>query len=113
MDEVLAHRRGVCQDFAHVMLAACRVNGVPSRYVSGYVYPGDEGLRGDAAMHAWIECLLPSGVWCGFDPTNNVLASEHHVKVHVGRDYADVVPTKGVYRGPGKHRMRVSVSITH
>ena len=98
--EFVAGRRGVCQDYAHLMLAAARSRGVPARYVSGYIYAGvGEGANGAGATHAWVELYLPHArAWRGFDPTNNVLVADRHVKVAVGRDYADVPPTKGIVR---------------
>ena len=98
--EFVAGRRGVCQDYAHLMLAAARSRGVPARYVSGYIYAGaGEGANGAGATHAWVELYLPyAQEWRGFDPTNNVLVADRHVKVAVGRDYADVPPTKGIVR---------------
>ncbi len=98
--DFIAQRRGVCQDYAHLMLSAARSHGVPARYVSGYVYSG----QGEGATHAWVELYLPHvGAWIGFDPTNNVLVADKHVKVAVGRDYADVPPTKGLLRAaPGQ-----------
>lgn len=110
LGEFVAQRRGVCQDYAHLMLSAARAHGVPARYVSGYVYAGsdndggeDAGTHGAGATHAWVELFLPHcGLWRGFDPTNNVLVADRHVKVAVGRDYADVPPTKGLLRArPG------------
>ena len=96
----IAQKRGVCQDYAHLMLSAARSHGVPARYVSGYVYSG----QGEGATHAWAELYLPHAkAWIGFDPTNNVLVADKHVKVAVGRDYADVPPTKGLLRAaPGQ-----------
>ena len=98
--EFVAGRRGVCQDYAHLMLAAARSRGVPARYVSGYIYAGvGEGANGAGATHAWVELYLPHArAWRGFDPTNNVLVADRHIKVAVGRDYADVPPTKGIVR---------------
>lgn len=98
--EFVAQRRGVCQDYAHLMLAAARSRGVPARYVSGYIYAGeDSGTHGAGATHAWVELYLPdAGTWKGFDPTNNVLVADRHIKVAVGRDYTDVPPTKGFVR---------------
>lgn len=113
LHEVLQDMSGVCQDFSHVMLAACRYIGIPSRYVSGYLYtaPGRETLHADEAMHAWVECLLPDGNWHGFDPTNNLMADDRYIKAHVGRDYNDVTPVKGVYRGAASHEMNVYVTV--
>lgn len=100
LSEFIAQKRGVCQDYAHLMLSAARSRGVPARYVSGYIYAGTgDGTQGAGATHAWVELYLPStGTWQGFDPTNNVLVAGSHIKVAVGRDYADVPPTKGLLR---------------
>ena len=100
LSEFIAQKRGVCQDYAHLMLSAARSQGVPARYVSGYIYAGaGAGTQGAGATHAWVELYLPStGVWQGFDPTNNVLVAGNHIKIAVGRDYADVPPTKGLLR---------------
>ena len=100
--DFVAGRRGVCQDYAHLMLAAARAHGVPARYVSGYIYAdADGGTNGAGATHAWVELYLPHAqAWKGFDPTNNVLVADRHIKVAVGRDYADVPPTKGLVRAP-------------
>jgi len=104
LSEFVELKRGVCQDYAHLMLSAARARGVPARYVSGYIYAGEDGAtHGAGATHAWVEIYLPhAGVWKGFDPTNNILVADRHIKVAVGRDYADVPPTKGILRaGPG------------
>jgi transglutaminase-like putative cysteine protease len=100
LSEFVSQKRGVCQDYAHLMLSAARSRGVPARYVSGYIYAGaGEGTQGAGATHAWVELFLPSTrTWQGFDPTNNVLVAGSHIKVAVGRDYADVPPTKGLLR---------------
>jgi len=112
-------KRGVCQDYAHLMLAAARSRGVPARYVSGYVYAGkDDGTQGAGATHAWIELYLPHAqAWKGFDPTNNILVADRHIKVAVGRDYADVPPTKGIVRAavgnplPSETALKVDVRV--
>lgn len=114
--EILSHHRsGVCQDFAHVMLAVCRRQGIPARYVSGYLFTG-RGLHSGDVMHAWVECLVPDAqgrpVWRGFDPTNNLMAGKSFVKAHFGRDYGDVAPTRGVYQGGGASELEVDVRIT-
>ncbi len=109
---VIEHRAGVCQDFAHLMLACLRAQCIPARYVSGYLYSGSENLRGDEATHAWVECVLPDGRWLGLDPTNRCLANDHHIRVHTGRDYDEVPPTRGIYTGPAAERLEVSVSVT-
>jgi len=120
--EVLRERTGVCQDFAHVLIGLCRAIGVPARYVSGYIVGGrsqdaegaaDHGptpSRGGGASHAWIEAYTPTHGWRGFDPTNNLLASEYHVKMAVGRDYRDVPPTRGTFRGAAEERLVVEVA---
>lgn len=113
MREVLATRVGVCQDFAHVMLGLCRALKIPARYVSGYLYNGPaDQLKGAQASHAWVEIFLPELGWCGLDPTNNCLTGAHHVKVAAGRDFADVSPIKGNYRGTGKRHLSVEVLVT-
>jgi transglutaminase-like putative cysteine protease len=112
IDIALAEGRGVCQDFAHVMLAICRGWGIPARYVSGYLFTDKANDRSDPdATHAWIEVFLPSLRWVGFDPTNNVMAGERHVAVAIGRDYADVPPSRGVYKGDTETELVVGVSI--
>ena len=106
--------RGVCQDFAHAMLAICRSAGIPSRYVSGYVHSnpeGDEGMVGAEGSHAWIEAFLPGNGWVGYDPTNGIIVSEAHVKIGVGRDYDDVPPIKGLRRGGGQGGLEVDVKV--
>jgi transglutaminase-like putative cysteine protease len=113
IDHTLEARRGVCQDFAHVMLAICRGWGVPARYVSGYLLTDREHHdRSDPdATHAWVEVFLPSLRWVGFDPTNNTAASERHVIVAVGRDYGDVPPSRGVFKGDAESELAVGVSV--
>jgi transglutaminase-like putative cysteine protease len=113
IDHALEAGRGVCQDFAHIMLAICRGWGLPARYVSGYLFTDrTEGDRSDPdATHAWIEVFLPSLRWVGLDPTNNMLAGERHVSVAMGRDYADVPPSRGVYKGDEDSQLVVGVSV--
>lgn len=113
MREVLANRAGVCQDFAHVMIGLCRALKLPARYVSGYLYNGPaDQLRGAQASHAWVEVYVPGHGWCGLDPTNNRPADGHYVKVATGRDYADVSPLKGTYRGTAKRELSVDVLVS-
>ena len=113
MREVLIARAGVCQDFAHVMLGLCRALKIPARYVSGYLYNGPaDQLKGAQASHAWVEVFVPGHGWCGLDPTNNQLTDSRHVKVAVGRDYADVSPLKGTYRGTARRQLFVDVLVT-
>lgn len=108
VSDVLDLGKGVCQDFAHVALSLLRMLGVPSRYVSGYLFrPNSEELE----THAWVEAFLPSVGWLGLDPTHGELASETHIAVAMGRSYADVPPNRGVYRGGAEERIDVSVRI--
>ncbi|MDB5460166.1 MAG: transglutaminase family protein [Caulobacteraceae bacterium] len=113
IDLALESGSGVCQDFSHIMLAVCRSWGIPARYVSGYLFTdSSEGDRSDPdATHAWVEVFLPSLRWVGFDPTNNVLAGERHVSVAIGRDYDDVPPSRGVYKGDEDSQLVVGVSV--
>jgi len=113
IDDVLKARKGVCQDFAHVMIAICRSWGIPARYVSGYLFTDRKhGDRSDPdATHAWVEVFLPSLRWIGFDPTNNTPATERHVACAVGRDYSDVPPSRGVYKGESESQLAVGVSV--
>lgn len=113
IDLALSARRGVCQDFAHVMITICRSWGVPARYVSGYLFTDREGGdRSDPdASHAWVEVFLPSTRWIGLDPTNNTLAGERHISAAIGRDYADVPPSRGVYKGEAESQLAVGVNV--
>ena len=113
IDDVLKARAGVCQDFAHVMIAICRSWGVPARYVSGYLFTDRKGGdRSDPdATHAWVEVFLPSLRWIGLDPTNNIEAGERHVGCAVGRDYSDVPPSRGVYKGEAESDLAVGVQV--
>lgn len=113
MRDVLQNRAGVCQDFAHVMLGLCRALKIPARYVSGYLYNGPvDQLKGAQASHAWVEVYVLGHGWCGLDPTNDKLVDGHYVKVAVGRDFADVSPVKGTYRGTAKRELFVEVLVT-
>ena len=112
-DEFIQTQKGVCQDFAHLMLALLRYRGIPARYVSGYIDSGhDSAVRGDAATHAWVEVLMAQNMWAGFDPTNNQVVGSQYIRVAVGRDYRDIVPTRGVYTGGGQS-LSVQVSVQH
>lgn len=106
MRDVLQDKRGVCQDFAHVMIGLCRVLKIPALYVSGYL-----ATEIASATHAWVEVLIPGVGWCGLDPTHNQLVSENYIKIAVGRDYADVPPVTGTYKGTTDRKMNVAVSI--
>jgi transglutaminase-like putative cysteine protease len=111
--EVLKTKAGVCQDFAHVMLGLCRSLKIPARYVSGYLYNGPlDQLKGAQASHAWVEVYVLGHGWCGLDPTNNRLTDGHYVKVATGRDFADVSPLKGTYRGTAKRELFVDVLVS-
>jgi transglutaminase-like putative cysteine protease len=113
IDDVLKARKGVCQDFAHVMIAICQSWGIPARYVSGYLFTDRKsGDRSDPdATHAWVEVFLPSLRWVGLDPTNNIVAGERHIACAVGRDYSDVPPTRGVYKGEAESELAVGVTV--
>jgi transglutaminase-like putative cysteine protease len=112
IEVALEQRRGVCQDFAHIMTAIAREWGIPCRYVSGYLYhKGSRDRSAADATHAWVEAYLPSLGWVGFDPTNNILAGERHVRAAVGRDYADVPPTRGTYKGGADSELSIAVSL--
>lgn len=113
IDDMLASGKGVSQDFAHVMIALCRGWGVPARYVSGYLLTDRrKGDRSESdATHAWVEVFLPSLRWVGLDPSNKCEATERHVACAVGRDYSDVPPSRGVYKGDSEHKLAVGVSV--
>jgi transglutaminase-like putative cysteine protease len=103
--EILEHRKGVCQDFAHLMTAIVRSFGIPARYISGYIHRENK----ESQSHAWCEAWLPDLNWVGVDPTNNCVVNDHFIKVAVGRDFTDVPPNKGVYRGRGVETILVRV----
>ncbi|KRE45859.1 transglutaminase family protein [Paenibacillus sp. Soil522] len=112
--DMFLSKRGVCQDFAHLMIASCRAIGIPARYVSGYHFVGDlQGGSADfeQASHAWVEAFVPGLGWCSFDPTNVDPVGERYVKLGHGRDYKDIVPVKGVYRGTGEQVLHVTVDV--
>lgn len=111
--EILELRSGVCQDFAHVMLEILRNFNIPSRYVSGYICPNKNGMRGEGATHAWIEAWIPGSGWAGIDPTNNVWVTNHHVKLAVGRNFNDCSPVKGTFKGPARQSLSVYVAVSY
>jgi transglutaminase-like putative cysteine protease len=111
VDEIWKLKAGVCQDFAHVLLVMLRIVGIPARYVSGYICPKNHELRGEGATHAWVEAYIPFYGWLGFDPTNNCIASDRHVRLAVGRSFTDCTPVKGTYKGSSEHTLEVSVTI--
>jgi transglutaminase-like putative cysteine protease len=111
--EVWRLKAGVCQDFAHILLVMLRQIGIPARYVSGYICPAKEGMRGEGATHAWVEAYLPDYGWLGFDPTNNCIANDFHVRLAVGRNFTDCSPVKGIYKGTSQHQLEVGVSVLY
>ncbi|MGA9392276.1 MAG: transglutaminase family protein [Candidatus Sulfotelmatobacter sp.] len=113
IEDALQSRQGVCQDFAHIMIALVRNARIPCRYVSGYVYHGTQSDSvAEGATHAWVEALLPRLGWVGFDPTMNTIASEKHIRTAIGRDYADVPPTMGTMKGRADTQLQVRVRVT-
>jgi transglutaminase-like putative cysteine protease len=124
VEEVFAHRRGVCQDFAHLQIACLRSLGLPARYVSGYLCnerrvhgtagadANDAGMVGADASHAWLAAWGGLAGWLDVDPTNDCQAGLLHITVAWGRDYADVSPIKGVCVGGGRHAIDVAVHVT-
>ncbi len=115
LSEVLAQRRGVCQDFAHLAIACLRCFGIPARYISGYLETtpvnGKPRLVGADASHAWFAVYIPDIGWVDFDPTNNKMPYDQHITLAWGRDYADVTPLKGIAFGGGQHSLSVSVDV--
>ena len=115
IDTALENRRGVCQDFSHIMIALLRRAGIPARYVSGYIFQDPERKDENdisGASHAWVEAFLPVTGWIGFDPTNNSFVSDNHIRIAIGRDYADVPPTRGTYKGNARSELTVGVHIS-
>jgi transglutaminase-like putative cysteine protease len=115
IDLALSTRAGVCQDFAHIMIALVRSKlQIPCRYVSGYLFHGesdmDRSMR--SATHAWVEVLIPQLGWVGFDPTNWLVAGDRHIRTAIGRDYADVPPTRGIFRGEANSELTVAVRVS-
>ena len=114
IEDALRSRQGVCQDFAHIMIALVRGLRIPCRYVSGYLFHDSvhTDRSGEGATHAWVEALLPDLGWVGFDPTNDLLAGNRHIRTAIGRDYADVPPTLGVMKGSADTELQVRVRVT-
>jgi transglutaminase-like putative cysteine protease len=116
IEDALRSRQGVCQDFAHIMIALVRKLRTPCRYVSGYLFHLEENGRKDrsleGASHAWVEALVPRLGWTAFDPTNNLIGGDRHIRVAIGRDYADVPPTRGVYKGEAQSELSVAVTVS-
>ena len=114
IDLALTTRAGVCQDFAHIMITLVRSKlRIPCRYVSGYLYHGDSNTDRSvsSATHAWVEALVPQLGWVGFDPTNWLIAGDRHIRTAIGRDYADVPPTHGMFRGRAESTLTVAVQV--
>lgn len=112
LEEIWQIKLGVCQDFAHILLAILRLSHIPARYVSGYICPNQSGMRGEGATHAWVEAFIPFYGWLGLDPTNNCIANETYVRLAVGRNFPDCSPVKGTYRGSSDHRLEVTVTVS-
>src|SRR5688572_25843759 len=113
VDEIWKIRTGVCQDFAHILLVMLRLMNMPARYVSGYVCPSSDGMRGEGATHAWVEVYLPFYGWLGLDPTNNCISNDTHVRLAVGKNFSDCSPVKGTYRGTSNHTLDVIVTVSY
>ena len=115
LDVVLEKRRGVCQDFAHLLAGCLRSRGLAARYVSGYLLtqppPGKPRLVGVDASHAWVSVWVPEQGWIDFDPTNDLIPGEQHVTLAYGRDFSDVTPVRGVILGGGQHTIQVAVDV--
>jgi len=112
VDEIWKLKAGVCQDFAHLLLYMMRLIGIPGRYISGYICPGNNEWRGEGATHAWAEAWIHDLGWVGIDPTNNCLAGERHVRLATGRNFTDVTPVKGTYKGDEEHVLEVTVQFS-
>jgi transglutaminase-like putative cysteine protease len=113
IDQIWSLKAGVCQDFAHLLIEMLRGYRVPSRYVSGYICPAGNQLRGIGATHAWVEAYIPEYGWMGIDPTNNCLVGDRHIKIAFGRNFKDCTPVKGTYKGSSAHALSVAVIITN
>ena len=116
LDQVMKGRRGVCQDFTHLMIGCLRSIGLPARYVSGYIltHPpaGQPRMIGADASHAWVSVFCPSLGWVDFDPTNRCLVQQEHITLGWGRDFSDVTPLRGVVLGGGEHALQVNVTVS-
>jgi transglutaminase-like putative cysteine protease len=114
VEEAIRSRKGVCQDFAHTMIAIVRNLRIPCRYVSGYLHrnPEHADRSDEGATHAWVEALLPQIGWVGFDPTNNLIVGGRHIRTAIGRDYSDVSPTVGTMKGSAETELQVRVRVT-
>ena len=114
IEVAIENRRGVCQDYAHIMLTVVRAMGIPCRYVSGYLFHRSEAddRSAEDASHAWVEAWLPELGWVGFDPTNNLICAERHIRACIGQDYAHSAPTMGVFTGTAETELSVSVQVS-
>jgi hypothetical protein len=110
LEEIIERPQGVCQDFTHLFCALARINRIPARYVSGYLHQGN-GYFGDSQMHAWAEAYVPQIGWMGFDPANNLLANDNHIKVAHGKDFNDCSPLKGVVYSHGANKTSHTVEV--
>jgi transglutaminase-like putative cysteine protease len=113
IDEIWKLKSGVCQDFAHILLVMLRYLNIPARYVSGYICPNRNGMRGEGATHAWVEAYIPEYGWLGLDPTNNCMVDDMHVRLAVGRNFVDCSPVKGTYKGNASHSLNVKVIVSY
>jgi transglutaminase-like putative cysteine protease len=113
LDEIWKLKAGVCQDFAYILLVLLRHIDIPARYVSGYICPNQNGMRGEGATHAWIEAYIPFNGWVGLDPTNNCVVEDLHVRLAVGRNFSDCSPVKGSYKGTAGQELEVGVSVSY
>jgi len=114
IEVAIENRKGVCQDYAHIMLTVVRGMGIPCRYVSGYLYhrTEEQDRSAEDASHAWVEAWLPELGWVGFDPTNNLICGDRHIRACIGQDYEDTAPTKGVFTGAAETELAVSVQVS-
>jgi len=113
LNEIWKLKAGVCQDLAHMLSAMLRIIKIPARYVSGYVCPNKNGMRGEGATHAWVEAFMPFTGWVGLDPTNNCLVNDLHVRLAVGRNFTDCSPVKGTYKGTSNQVLEVGVTVSY
>lgn len=113
LNEIWQLKAGVCQDFAHILCQMLRMACIPAKYVSGYICPNKNGMRGEGATHAWVEAFIPSFGWLGLDPTNNCIANETYVILAYGRSFNDCSPVKGVYKGASDHKLTVQVIVSY
>ena len=115
VDDVLIKREGVCQDFSHTMISLLRSAGIAARYVSGYIETYDPttnpNMIGSEQSHAWLDVYMPDHSWYGLDPTNNMYSSEKHIRVGLGRDFEDISPVRGTFKGSGRQTLQVDVTM--